>query len=213
MITTLVISLIVLFILGVPVAVALGISTSLALLIEGGTPLVVLAQRAFVSLDSFPLLAIPLFILAGVIMEFGGISQRLINFANALTGHFSGGLAMVTVITTMFFAAISGSSIAATAALGSILIPAMIERGYSRDFAGSVQSVSGTLGIIIPPSIPLILYGTAADTSIGDLFIGGILPGIIVGAALIITVVIISKKRGYNREAKTSSRELGKAFS
>ncbi|SFM28368.1 TRAP transporter large permease [Salibacterium qingdaonense] len=212
MITALVISLIVLFVLGVPVAVALGLSTSLALLIEGGTPLVVLAQRAFVSLDSFPLLAIPLFILAGVIMEFGGISQRLINFANALTGHFSGGLAMVTVITTMFFAAISGSSIAATAALGSILIPAMVERGYHRDFAGSVQSVSGTLGIIIPPSIPLILYGTAADASIGDLFIGGILPGVLVGAGLIITVVIISKKRGYRREEKTSAGELGKAF-
>lgn len=116
MIATLVISLLVLFLIGVPVAVALGLSSSLALLVAGDVPLMVLAQRAFVSLDSFPLMAIPLFMLAGVIMEYGGISQRLINLANAITGHVSGGLAIVTVVTTMFFAAISGSSVAATAA-------------------------------------------------------------------------------------------------
>lgn len=212
MITALFISLIFLFLLGVPVAVSLGLASCIALLFEGDTPLLVLAQRAFVSLDSFPLLAIPLFMLAGVIMEYGGISQRLINLANALTGHLSGGLAIVAVVTTMFFAAISGSSIAATAALGSILIPAMIKRGYHKSYAGSVQAVSGTLGIIIPPSIPLILYGVAAGTSIGDLFIAGIVPGLVIGMGLLITVVIISKKRNYLREAKTTSGELRKAF-
>ncbi|WP_404454810.1 TRAP transporter large permease [Oceanobacillus kapialis] len=212
MILALFVSLIILFLLGVPVAISLGLSSSIALLVAGDIPLMVLAQRAFVSLDSFPLLAIPLFMLAGVIMEYGGISQRLINLANALTGHVSGGLAIVTVVTTMFFAAISGSSVAATAALGAILIPAMVERGYHKNFAGSVQAVSGTLGIIIPPSIPLILYGVAAGTSIGDLFIAGVTPGIVIGIGLLIVVIIVSKKRNYLKEPKKSSKELGKAF-
>lgn len=212
MIIVLFVSLIILFLVGVPVAVALGLSSSLALLIAGDVPLLVLAQRAFVSLDSFPLMAIPLFMLAGVLMEYGGISQKLINFANALTGHFSGGLAIVTVITTMFFAAISGSGIAATAALGAILIPAMIKRGYHPEFAGGVQAVSGTLGIVIPPSIPLILYGVAAGTSIGDLFIAGMVPGILIGLGLIITVIIISKKRKYIKEPKKTGVEMWKAF-
>lgn len=212
MIATLVISLLVLFLIGVPVAVALGLSSSLALLVAGDVPLMVLAQRAFVSLDSFPLMAIPLFMLAGVIMEYGGISQRLINLANAITGHVSGGLAIVTVVTTMFFAAISGSSVAATAALGSILIPAMVARGYHKEFAGGVQAVSGTLGIIIPPSIPLILYGVAAGTSIGDLFIAGMIPGIVIGLGLIITVIILAKKRNYSKEPKKTGKEVWKAF-
>ncbi|MBY7144475.1 TRAP transporter large permease [Virgibacillus sp. NKC19-3] len=212
MIAALVISLLVLFLIGVPVAVALGLSSSLALLVAGDVPLQVLAQRAFVSLDSVPLMAIPLFMLAGVIMEYGGISQRLINLANAITGHVSGGLAIVTVVTTMFFAAISGSSVAATAALGSILIPAMLSRGYHKEFAGGVQAVSGTLGIIIPPSIPLILYGVAAGTSIGDLFIAGMVPGIIIGLGLIITVIILAKKRDYLKEPKKTRKEVWQAF-
>lgn len=212
MIATLVISLLVLFLIGVPVAVALGLSSSLALLVAGDVPLMVLAQQAFVSLDSFPLMAIPLFMLAGVIMEYGGISQRLINLANSITGHVSGGLAIVTVVTTMFFAAISGSSVAATAALGSILIPAMLARGYHKEFAGGVQAVSGTLGIIIPPSIPLILYGVAAGTSIGDLFIAGMVPGIIIGMGLIITVIILAKKRDYSKEPKKTGKEVWQSF-
>lgn len=212
MIAVLLISLIILFLIGVPVAVSLGISSALALLVAGDMSPLVLAQRAFVALDSFPLMAIPLFMLAGVLMEYGGISQRLINLANALTGHLSGGLAIVTIVTTMFFAAISGSSVAATAALGSILIPAMINRGYDKNFAGSVQAVSGTLGIIIPPSIPLILYGVAAGTSIGDLFIAGMVPGIVIGIGLIITVVILAKKRNYLKEPRKSGREVWKAF-
>ncbi|GAF14162.1 LOW QUALITY PROTEIN: TRAP-type C4-dicarboxylate transport system, large permease component [Bacillus sp. JCM 19046] len=212
MITILLVSLIVLFFIGVPVAIALGLSTSLAMILAGDITLLTLAQRAFVSLDSFPLLAIPLFILAGVIMEYGGISQRLINLANSLTGHLVGGLAIVTVVTTMFFAAISGSSVAATAALGAILIPAMINRGYEKEFAGGVQAVSGTLGIIMPPSIPLILYGTAVGASIGDLFIAGMVPGILIGIALIVTVVIIAKKRNYPKEEKKSGKEIGEAL-
>lgn len=212
MIAVLFISLIVFFLFGVPVAIALGLASSLALLVAGDTSLLVLAQRSFVALDSFPLMAIPLFMLAGVIMEYGGISQKLINLANAITGHVSGGLAIVTVVTTMFFAAISGSSVAATAALGAILIPAMVERGYHKEFAGSVQAVSGTLGIIIPPSIPLILFGVAAGTSIGDLFIAGMIPGIVIGIGLIITVIILAKKRHYYKEPKKTGSEVWKAF-
>ena len=212
MMIILIVTLLLLFLVGVPVAVALGLSTCLAMFLAGDIPLMALPQRAFVSLDSFPLLAIPLFILAGVIMEYGGISQRLINLANALTGHLTGGLAVVTVVTTMFFAAISGSSVAATAALGTILVPAMIKRGYEKEFSGGVQALSGTLGIIIPPSIPLILYGTAVGASIGDLFIAGMVPGIIIGIGLIITVYIIAKKRNYAKEEKKSGREIGRAF-
>jgi len=200
------------FALGVPIAISMGLASALAIWYDGGTPLIVLAQRSFTSIDSFPLMAIPFFVLAGTIMEFGGISRRLVAFANALTGHYSGGLAIVTVVTSMFFAAISGSSAATTAALGSILIPAMISRGYHRNFAGAVQSVSGELGVIIPPSIPLILYGVATETSIGDLFMAGLIPGLLIGLSLMITVFVIAKKRGYAKETAKSGAELWKAF-
>jgi len=204
--------LILFFVIGVPIAVAMGLASAIAIWVDGGTPLTVLVQRSFTSLDSFPLMAIPFFVLAGVLMEYGGISRRLVNFANALTGHFSGGLAIVTVFTAMFFAAISGSSAAATAALGSILIPAMIKRGYHKNFAASIQSVSGELGVIIPPSIPLILYGISTETSVGDLFMAGFLPGLLVAASLIITVTIIAKKRKYAKETRKSGKELWIAF-
>ncbi|HZG55293.1 TRAP transporter large permease [Paenibacillus sp.] len=200
------------FALGVPIAVSMGLASAVAIWYDGGTPLIVLAQRSFTSIDSFPLMAIPFFVLAGTLMEFGGISKRLVAFANALTGHFSGGLAIVTVVTSMFFAAISGSSAATTAALGSILIPAMISRGYHKNFSGAVQSVSGELGVIIPPSIPLILYGVATNTSIGDLFMAGMVPGLLIGLSLILTVVVIAKKRNYAKEQAKSGAELWKAF-
>lgn len=200
------------FMIGVPIAISMGLASAIAIWSDGSTPLMVLVQRSFTSLDSFPIMAIPLFVLAGTLMEFGGISKRLIAFANALTGHFSGGLAVVTVVTSMFFAAISGSSAATVAALGSILIPAMVSRGYHKNFAGAVQAVSGELGVIIPPSIPLIIYGVATGTSIGDLFMAGFLPGVLIGLSLIITVFIIAKKRNYAKEEKKSGKELWIAF-
>jgi C4-dicarboxylate transporter DctM subunit len=147
-------------------------------------------------------MAIPFFILAGTLMEFGGISRRLVNFANALTGHLTGGLGFVTIVTAMFFAALSGSSAATTAAIGSILIPAMINRGYHRNFTGAVQAVSGELGVIIPPSIPMILYAVSTEQSVGEMFIAGIIPGLLIVVSLMITVFIISKKRGYVAEPK-----------
>ncbi|QQK75736.1 TRAP transporter large permease [Salicibibacter cibarius] len=211
MVTILFVSLVVLLFLGVPVAIAMGLASGLALLVDD-TPLMVIAQRAFVEIDSFPLMAIPLFMLAGVIMQYGGLSQRLINFANALTGHISGGISIVTIVATMFFAAISGSGVAATATLGAILIPAMVERSYHKEFAGSVQGAAGTLGIVIPPSIPIILYGVAAGDSVGDLFVAGLVPGILMGLGLIIVVMIVSKKRDYPKESVTTKQELGKTF-
>ncbi|MBO8165026.1 MAG: TRAP transporter large permease [Brevibacillus sp.] len=200
------------FAIGVPVAVAMGLASGLAIWWNDGAPLTVLVQRSFTSIDSFPLMAIPFFILAGVLMEFGGISKRLVNFANALTGHFAGGLGIVTVVTSMFFAAISGSSAAATAALGSILIPAMIARGYHKNFTGALQAVSGELGVIIPPSIPMILYGVSTETSIGKMFVAGVIPGILIGLSLILTVYSIAKMRKYARETKKSGRELWQAL-
>ncbi|MFD0958171.1 TRAP transporter large permease [Paenibacillus chungangensis] len=210
--TVLFLFLILFFALGIPIAISMGLAAAVALWLDGGTPLTVLVQRSFTSIDSFPLMSIPFFVLAGVLMEYGGISRRLIAFANALTGHFSGGLAIVTVVTSMFFAAISGSSAATTAALGSILIPAMIARGYHKNFTGAVQSVSGELGVIIPPSIPLILYGVSTETSIGALFMAGMVPGILVAMSLIATILIIAKKRKYAKETRKSGKELWEAF-
>ncbi|MFT9846072.1 TRAP transporter large permease [Aneurinibacillus sp. REN35] len=200
------------FALSIPIAVSMGLASAIALWWEGGTPLMVLVQRSFTSIDSFPLMAIPFFILAGTLMEYGGISKRLINLANALTGHLPGGLAIVTIVTAMFFSAISGSSAATTAALGSLLIPAMIKRGYQPNFAGATQAVSGELGIIIPPSIPMILYGVSASVSIGDMFMAGFVPGILIGFALILTVMVIAKRRDYKREPRKSIGEVLQAF-
>jgi C4-dicarboxylate transporter DctM subunit len=206
------ISLVVLLILGVPIAITLGLSAAIAVAFGGGIPLLILAQREFTSIDSFPLMAIPFFILAGTLMEVGGISRRLINFANALTGHITGGLGLVAVVTSMFFAAISGSSAATVAALGSILIPAMIKRGYHRNFSGAVQAVSGELGVIIPPSIPMILYGVTTETSVGDMFMAGIIPGLLIGFSLLIAVYIFAKRRGYGSEPKKNWAERWIAF-
>ncbi|MFD0711996.1 TRAP transporter large permease [Paenibacillus sp. GCM10027626] len=201
------VSLFFLFLLGVPIAISMGAASVIALLALGGVPLIIVAQRSFTSLDSFPLMAIPFFILAGTIMEVGGISRRLINLANAFTGHFVGGIGIVAVITSLFFSAISGSGAATVAAIGSILIPAMIARGYDRGFAGAIQSVSGELGIIIPPSIPLILYGISTGTSISDLFMAGFVPGLLIALSLLLTAYFIAKKRGYKGMPKASWSE------
>lgn len=205
-------SLFVLLFIGMPVAIALGLSSAVAVWSASDIPLIILAQREFTSIDNFPLMAIPFFVLAGTLMEYGGISKRLINFANKMTGHITGGLGLVVVVTSMFFSAISGSGAATVAALGSILIPAMIRRGYHRNYAGALQAVSGELGIIIPPSIPMILYAVSTGTSIRDMFIAGVIPGLLIGGSLMIMVVIVAKKRGYPSEQKASAAERWQAF-
>ena len=175
----LIICAVILLFVGAPIAVAIAGSTTLAIGTSGIFGLEVVPQQMFIALNSFPLMAIPFFILAGHLMQVGGISERLIDFGSALIGHLTGGLAMAAVLTSMFFAAISGSCAATVAAIGSILIPAMLAHGYGRGFTAANQAVSGALGVIIPPSIPLILFAVAANESAGDMFLAGILPGII----------------------------------
>lgn len=204
--------LLVLFLINVPVAVALGLASMLVLMIQDNVPLMVIVQKMFTSTDSFTLMAVPFFILAGKLMESGGISKRLINFSSTLVGSLHGGLAMVSIVTCMFFAAISGSAAATTAAVGSILIPAMVKRGYDKSFSTAIQAAGGTIGVMIPPSVPLILFGVIAGASIGDLFIAGIMPGIFVGISLILVAYFISRKRGYGKEEKSSLKEVASAF-
>lgn len=191
-------------ILGVPIAFSLGLSSLGALLIGDGS-LAVVASRLYFAADSFSLMAIPFFVLAGCIMEKGKLSRRLIDFAMELVGPLKGGLGYVTVVTSMFFSAISGSGPATTAAIGSITIPAMEENGYDKKFATALQATSGAMGPIIPPSIVFIQYGVATGTSIGALFIAGIVPGLLIGAALIIMNGIISHKKGYGGSNKKYS--------
>lgn len=177
--------LFVLFFLRVPIAFALGISSLVGLLMSG-TDMILVAQKIFSGIDSFTLLAIPLFVLAGELMSVGGLSKRLVDFAALLVGHLPAGLAMVAVLACTFFASISGTAIADAAAIGGMLIPAMIAQGYDRRFASSLVASAATIGPVIPPSIPLILYGVIASVSIGDLFIAGIVPGMLMALGLML---------------------------
>ncbi|RNB74685.1 TRAP transporter large permease [Brevibacillus panacihumi] len=205
-------SLIILFALGIPVAFSMGLASIFAMM-DSGISLQVVIQRVFSSLDSFPLMAIPFFILAGNIMQYSGISQRLINLANSIVGRMTGGLGMVTVLTAMFFASISGSSAATTAAIGSILIPAMVKRGFPKPFSTSVQAVSGELGVIIPPSIPMIIFALSAGTaiSIGDLFLAGIGPGLLISLSLMLVIYLVSKRNGYGQQVLSAEEQEAEA--
>ena len=212
MIEILFITLAIFFIAGVPIAIAIGLSGLLALWLGSDIPLTVILQRQFTAVDSFPLRAIPFFILAGTLMEAGGISKRLVKFGNALIGHASGGLAVVSIVSSMFFAAISGSTVATVAAIGMVLIPAMKNLGYKPSFAGAVQASAGNLGIIIPPSIAMVVYGAAANTSISAMFIGGFAPGFLMTGSLILVAYLICRKRGYSGGRRSTLRELISAF-
>lgn len=200
----------VLILINVPIAISLALSSVIIIALIGEIPLIMLPQKMFSALDSFPLMAAPFFILAGKLMEIGGISERLVRFASSLVGQFKGGLAQVSIIACLFFAALSGSGTATTAAIGGIMIPAMVKAGYGRNFATAIQAVGGTTGIIIPPSVPLVLYGVSAGVSISSLFIAGILPGLLFGLLLMLVAFIISKKRGYG--ASDERMEVWKSF-
>ncbi len=206
------VSLIIFLFMGVPIAFSIGAATIVGLWI-GDIPLALLGQQAFTSLDSFPSMAVPFFILAGALMETGGLSRRIVNAAQSLLGHVTGGLAIVTILASAFFAAISGSSPATVAAIGSIMVPSMVKRGYHKDFSAAVAASGGGLGIIIPPSIPMIIYGISANVSIGGMFMAGFGPGFVIVTILSLTVYFMAKKRGYSGSGeKPSFMKVARAF-
>ena len=195
------ITLFVCLLIGVPIAISLGVSSLVAIYFGSTLPLSIITQKAFTSLDSFPLLAIPFFMLAGILMGKGGVSKRLLALATTMVGWMTGGLSMVTIVACMFFAAISGSGPATVAAIGGFMIPAMVARKYDGGFAAAIAASAGSIGVIIPPSIPFVLYGVIGGVSVGNMFLAGIIPGILIGVGLMITAYIISNKRGYKPAA------------
>ena len=206
-----------LLLLGTPIAVCLGISSILSMLVLGaGRPVSVVLgtvpQLVSAATSKSVLLAIPFFILGGNIMEKSGISGKLINLAESCVGHLKGGVAMVCVIVACFFAAISGSGPATVAALGLILIPAMVKVGYDAPFAAALMATAGAIGVIIPPSITFVVYGSISDTSIGDLFISGVIPGLLMGAALIIITLWLGRKSDLKRLPRCTGAQRWKAF-
>jgi tripartite ATP-independent transporter DctM subunit len=205
------ISFILLIFLGVPVAFSLGLS-SLLYLFLADIPLTIIPQKMFSGLNSFVLLCIPGFILAGNLMNAGGITDRIIQFANNLFGHIRGGLGLANVGSSMGFAGISGTALADTASIGAILIPAMKKEGYGSGFSAAVTASSSTVGPIIPPSLPMIIVGTLASVSIGDLFLAGAVPGIMLGLGLMIPTYIISVKRNYPKGERKSLKEIFESF-
>lgn len=198
--------------LRVPIGFALIAAVLVALVADGGTNPAVIPLQLFSGAAKFPLLAIPLFILAGGLMNSSGISLRIINLASALVGHVRGGLAMVNVVDSMFFAEISGSAVADVAALGSIIIPAMVKKGYTAQFTAALTSVTASLAIIIPPSIPMILYAVIAGASVTKLFLTGFAPGLIGGLLMMAVVYYKARKYGFPVEDAFTLRRLGTAF-
>ena len=198
------------FALSVSVAVSIGLSAILGIQLANANMLISVKEM-FNAINKFPLAAIPFFILAGNLMETGGISRRLIDFSKSIVGGVQGGLPMTCVLTCMIFAAVSGSSVATTFAIGAILIPALIKHGYPRPWATALQATSAELGVIIPPSIPMILFGVSAEVSIGELFIAGVGPGLLIGAALMLFVWLYAKFKGWGKNDGDGRLSFGRA--
>ncbi|BBD09162.1 TRAP transporter large permease [Desulfovibrio ferrophilus] len=210
--TTLFLSFFIFVLVGVPIAVALGLSSLVALVMHSHVPLMVLVQKAYGGVDSFTLMAIPFFILAGNIMSSGGVSSRLVNLANCFFGRFPGGLAHVATAACTFFGAISGSAPATTAAIGSVMVGPMREKGYSRVFSAACVAASGTIGLLIPPSITMVLYGVITGASVGKLFLGGVLPGLLMCSALMSVNYVVAKRHGYGGGDKVGLGQTMKAI-
>lgn len=199
MITFFFVSAIVMLLIGFPIALSIGLASIFYILLNEITPMTIV-QKLFTGVDVPSLLAIPMFILVGELMNVGGIANRLLRLANSIVGNVSGGLAMVTILACMLFGAISGSAVATAATFGAMMIPAMIKRGYDPNFSGAVVATASPLGSIIPPSITLILYGVLSNTSIADLYLVGFPAGIMIGLALMLVAYFISKRQGYKDE-------------
>jgi tripartite ATP-independent transporter DctM subunit len=207
---TMLITMMLCFTLTISVAVSIGLAAILGIQIAN-INMLISVKEMFNSLNKFPLAAIPFFILAGNLMETGGISRRLVEFAKSIVGGVQGGLPMTCVLTCMIFAAVSGSSVATTFAIGAILIPALIKHGYPTNYAAALQATSAELGVIIPPSIPLILYGVAAEVSIGELFIAGFGPGIFIGVSLMLFVHLYCRWKGWGKNDGDGRLGVGRA--
>lgn len=212
MLATMILVMVVLLILAVPVAVAIGLAGLIGTVAFSGLPLIVVPQQAFIALDKFPLAAIPFFILAGNVMAAGGMSARIVDLVDSLLGGTRGGLPMSVIVVCMIFAAVSGSSVATTYAIGAILIPAMVRQNYPIGFAASLQATSAELGVLIPPSIPMILYGVAVAAPVGDLFIAGIGPGLLVAVALIVYVGLWSRLTGHGGMSASERKPPFRSF-
>jgi C4-dicarboxylate transporter DctM subunit len=198
---------------GVPLGIGMGLATVVALVIDGNFPLTVVAHKMVNAVNSFPLVAVPLFILAGALAGEGSIAPRLVRLADALFGHIRGGLGHVNVASSMFFGGISGSAVADCAAIGSLMIPAMEKQGYRSADAGGITVCASTIGILIPPSIPMVLYGVAMSTSVGALFLAGFVPGVLVGVFQMALVYTLARRRGWPQRAQRAKLpELWTAF-
>lgn len=197
--------------IGVPIGISIGAGILVLLAVNPVTSVEFVAQSLYSGLESYTLVALPFFIMAGTIMEAGGISKRLVNAANSIVGNITGNLGMVAIISCMFFGAVSGSAMATVAAIGSIMIPVMVKEGYSKEYSTALVAVSGALGMIIPPSTALVIYGVTNSVSIGALFMSGFLPGVLLGGLLMVCNYVISKRRGYvpkNKEKYSFIRML-----
>ena len=209
MITAMLFAMLFLFmLLGIPIAISLGLSSVLTIVFVGRDSLASLSLKLFETSEQFTLLAIPFFILAGAFMTTGGVARRMIRFANACIGHLQGGLAMASVLACMLFAAVSGSSPATVVAVGTIVIGGMVRAGYTKEMAAGVICNAGTLGILIPPSIVMVVYGAATETSVGKLFMAGIIPGILLGLMLMVAIYVRARMLDIPRQPRATLREV-----
>ncbi|MFB3818339.1 MAG: TRAP transporter large permease [Candidatus Methylomirabilales bacterium] len=200
------------FATGMPVAFAMAASSLAYMLAQGGLALISIPQRMLNGADNFPLLAIPFFMLAGSLMNTGGVTRRLVDFSSALVGHITGGLAHVVVVANMIMAGMSGSAVADATGTGSILVPSMRQKGYPADFAAAIVGAAATIGPIIPPSIPMVIFASIAEVSTARLFVGGVVPGVLMGLYLMLVAYLVARRRGYGRERRRTLREVGLAF-
>jgi len=212
MFTIILILLVILVLLNVPLAVSVGL-VSLIYLWPEGIPLLIIPQQMSQSVDSFPFLAFPMFVLVGLLMNSGGISKRIFDFANCLVGHLQGGLGHVNVLASVIFSGMSGNVIADAGGLGVIEIEAMRKEGYDDEFSAAITAASSTMGPIIPPSVPMVIYAMAFEASIGALFLGGVIPGLIMGFTLMVTVFLVARKRNYpRRDRRADFIEIWRTF-